>query len=89
MAEHFDDVISFGLPAELQRTRPVGRIMDLFSVHGNIALSGGNRPHNGHVVLFAAAVRSVSAVFQRLWVGVTETPTKGICFLYEGNRFTI
>mmetsp|Transcript_14807 Transcript_14807/g.30653 ORF Transcript_14807/g.30653 Transcript_14807/m.30653 type:complete len:363 (-) Transcript_14807:231-1319(-) len=75
VTEDFDDVISFALPAKVQEARPVGGIMDLSSVHHNLALSRGKRPHNGHVVLFTTTVGSVSTVFQRLWVGVSKTPS--------------
>ena len=75
VAKHFDDVISFALPTIFQQTSPVGRVMDFFPIHRNLALTGGDRPNNGHVVFFAAAVRSVSACCQRLGIGITETPS--------------
>jgi len=76
MASYFDDVISFGLPAEIQQTRPIGGIVDFLSVHGNLPLPGCNRPYNGHITLFTTTIRPGQTVRQRLLVGKSEPPVR-------------
>mmetsp|Transcript_27223 Transcript_27223/g.63767 ORF Transcript_27223/g.63767 Transcript_27223/m.63767 type:complete len:614 (-) Transcript_27223:43-1884(-) len=75
VAAHFDDVISLGLPAVFQHSRPVGGVVNFLSVHHELTLPGCDRPHKGHVVLLTAAISSVQTVCQGLLVGKPEAPS--------------
>ena len=74
VSDNLDNVVVPDGPAIVQNTTATNRIVHLFSIHGNLTLSGRDGPDNGHVVLLATASRACQTICECLTIGESKSP---------------